>query len=364
MNIVLTGPMGSGKTTVGKKLAESINMKFVDTDQLIEKKSKMNSNEIFSKYGEKKYRTWEEKIIIELLKFDNHVISTGGGIVLNPFNMRRLRRNGLIINLWASIDTLYDRLKTKKDRPLLKKSTFKNDLIKYSKGRLSFYKNADFIINTDDLKNEEIVEKIIELKNLPRVRICGCIAGKNPELQIKKAIENGASLIELRLDLIPKSNISSLIKLSGIPVIATDRKNKNNLIKAIEAGCDYIDIEIESIEKEKLIKKAKKAGCKIILSMHDFDKTPKKINTDKEKADLLKIATKVKSLDDSKRLLDLLENRKDLIIVGMGDIGSFTRIIAPLYGSFLTYASINQNTGPGQFSIRTINNVYRRMGLK
>lgn len=364
MNIVLTGPMGSGKTTVGKPIAKSLGMKFLDTDKLIMKKSEMNVNEIFLKYGEKDYRIREEEVISEVSKLDNHVISTGGGVVLNPVNMRRMRRNGLIINLWASPETLYGRLKDKKDRPLLKKSTFKKDLKKYSEDRLPFYKNADFIIETDQIEAEKIAERIVNIVQMPRVRICGCIAGGNPVKQIQRAIELGASLVELRLDLIPNPDISSLVKMSGLPVIATDRENKDNLIKAIEAGCDFVDIEIESPEKKRIIEKAKQNDCQVIVSMHDFEKTPEKISIEKGNADLFKIATKVNSIEDCKRILDLLKNRNDLIVIGMGEFGSFTRIIAPLYGSYLTYASINKITAPGQLDLKTINNIYKGMGLK
>lgn len=364
MNIVLTGPMGSGKTTVGKAVANALRMKLIDTDNLIMKKTDMSVNEIFVKYGQRDFRRREEEVITEVSKLDNRVIATGGGVVLNPVNMRRLRRNGIVINLWASLDTLCDRLKDKKDRPLLNKPTLRKKLKKYSEGRLPFYKNADFIIETDKIEAEKLVERIVNIAKMPRVRICGCVAGSDSGKQIQQAVELGAYFVELRLDLIPNPDIFSLVQMSSLPVIATDRRNKDNLIKAIEAGCDFVDIEVESPEKKRVIEKAKLNDCQVIVSMHDFEKTPEKFSFEKGNADLFKIATKVNSVEDCKRLLGLLKNKNDLIVLGMGELGTFTRIVAPLLGSYLTYASINQNTAPGQLNLEIMHAIYKGMGLR
>lgn len=364
MNIVLTGPMGSGKTTIGKAVSQDLNMNFIDTDSLIMKKEGMSINEIFAKYGQSDFREREEEVITKVSKLDNHVIATGGGVVLRSVNMRRLRQNGVVINLRASFETLYMRMKYKKDRPLLNKSTFKEELKKHSDGRLQFYKNADFVIETDKMDVEKITERIVNIAKMPHVRICGCVAGSNPAKQIQHAVELGASIVELRLDLIPNPDVSSLVQMSGLPVIATDRKNKNNLINAIEDGCDFVDVETESPEKEKVIEKAKSNDCKVIASMHDFEKTPENFSFNKGKADMFKIAAKVNSIEDCKRLLNLLKNRNDLIVIGMGELGTFTRIVAPLFGSYLTYASIDQSIVPGQLSLETMRGIYRSMGLR
>lgn len=364
MNIVLTGPMGSGKTTIGKSVAKNLNMKFIDTDNLILKKERLSIDEIFAKYGQSDFRILEEEVIAKVSIIDNQVIATGGGVVLSHANMRRLRQNGVIINLRASLETLYERLKDKKDRPLLNKPTIKEDLKKHSEGRLQFYKNADFTIEIGKMDAKMITKRIVNIAKMPHVRICGCVAGSNPAKQIQQAVEIGASIVELRLDLISNPDISSLVQMSGLPVIATDRKNKNNLIKAIDEGCDFVDIEIESQEKEKVIKKAKTNDCKVIASMHNFKKTPKNFLLKKGKADILKIATKVNSIEDCQRLLSLLRNRNDLIIIGMGELGTFTRIVTPLLGSYLTYASIDKSSAQGQLSLETMHGIYRNMGLR
>jgi len=351
MNLVLTGPMGSGKSSVGKILANALCMSLVDTDQLVMKKAGMDIVEIFKQHGQGHFRELEEEVVKQVSKLDNNIISTGGGVVLRPANMRTLRRNGLVINLRASVDTLFNRLKAKKDRPLLNKPNPKEELKKHSEGREPFYNNADHVIETNELSIEETVEKIIKIAKQSRIRVCACIAGEHPAEQINQAIKDGASLIELRLDLIKDPAIASLVAMSGVPVIATDRKNKQNLIRAIEADCDFIDIEAESEEKDQVIEKARLNGCKIIVSTHDFEGTPEDLSRLVEATkggDISKIVTTAKSEENCKNILALL-GKEHRIAFCMGELSQETRIKAPLCGSFLTYSG---NIVPGQLSTK------------
>jgi len=353
MNIVLTGPMGSGKSSVGENLAKALGRNLVDTDQLIIEKAGMDIVEIFKQHGQGHFRELEEEIVKQVSKLDNHIISTGGGVVLRPANMRRLRGNSLVINLCASVDTLFNRLKEKKDRPLLNKPNPKEELRKHSESRKPFYNNADHVIETDDLDVGQVAEKILKIAKQSRIRVCACISGEHPAEQISQAVKDGASLIELRLDLIKDPAIASLVAISGVPVIATDRKNKQNLIRAIESGCDFIDIEAESGEKERVIEKAKLNGCKVIVSTHDFEKTPEDLSELVELTkggDISKIVTTANSESDCKNILTLL-GKEQRIAFCMGELGRETRIKAPLCGSFLTYSG---NIAPGQLSTKEI----------
>ena len=310
MNIVLTGPMGSGKTKVGKKLAQTLNINFIDSDSFFSDKTGHTILDYFNEFGEQAFRKKEKELIKDLASKDNHVIATGGGVVLNPINMRNLRRNGLIINLQASVLTIQKRLEHSLDnRPLLQSSSLKEDIKKYSIEREKYYLNADFFIHTETLSIEEVVAEINKIMNLPRVRICACIAGEKPGWQIQQAINQGASLIELRLDLIKSSEIETLIQESGLPIIATDKQHNITLIQAIDAGCDYVDIDDNNPEKERIITYAKRKKCRIIISMHDYDKTPKTIKISNTKGDFLKIATTIHSYEDGQRLLQLLQNQ-------------------------------------------------------
>lgn len=162
-NIILIGFMATGKTTVGKLLAQKLNMKFVDTDKLIEKNEDMSINEIFNIYGENYFRKIENKIIKNLENKNNTVISTGGGIILNSQNIDILRKNGKIFFLDTSIEKIKDRLKNNKSRPLNKDL---QSIIDLYESRYNLYLNAaDYILNSDKTLSETCKE-IIKLISL------------------------------------------------------------------------------------------------------------------------------------------------------------------------------------------------------
>jgi len=364
MNIVLTGPMGVGKTAVGTQVARELGRKFVDTDGMIERRSGCTIRELFAKMGEAHFRELEKKVVQEVSKKDGLVIATGGGVVLSPENMRRLRSNGIIVNLDAPLDTLMKRLYGVKDRPLHASAKKKRDTLKsYLGKRAGYYSNSDFTVETRKMGIQNVVDRVCSIAMMPFIRICGCISGKNAKRDLRFAIENGVSMLELRLDLIPKPDVEGLVRMSPVPVIATDRKNKERLKEAIGAGCDFVDIETDSLEKDEIIRLARKMGCKVIASFHDFDGVPNKF-PDKGKADLLKIAVKINSKDDMQKLVALHGRRDDIIIVGMGKLGVPLRVFAPLLGSFLTYCHIGKRTAPGQLDLRTLKKRYREIGLR
>ena len=122
MNIVLTGFMGSGKSTCGKMLADITGMNFIDIDTLIEKKTGVTISEIFTHYGEKRFRELESNVIEEVSNMDGCVIATGGGAVMSSRNMDNLRKNGKIIYLHISYDKAMERTKKNiETRPLIHK---------------------------------------------------------------------------------------------------------------------------------------------------------------------------------------------------------------------------------------------------
>jgi shikimate kinase len=163
MNIVITGFMCTGKTSVGKLLAEKLGYQFVDTDDLIEQRVSMKISDIFAVYGEPYFRDVETGVVKEVAKKDKFVISTGGGVVLRKVNMDELRKNGIIVNLTAKPETIYNRLKNQPGvRPLLNKPDPMNEIIKLLSQREEYYKNCDLRIETDNLAVEQIVQQILD----------------------------------------------------------------------------------------------------------------------------------------------------------------------------------------------------------
>ena len=118
-NIVLVGFMGTGKTTVGRLLAEQTGMPLVDIDAMIAERAGKSINEIFAEDGEAHFRTLEREIVKELAARDGQVISTGGGIVLNPDNIADFEKTGLVVCLLASAETVLERVQHDTTRPLL-----------------------------------------------------------------------------------------------------------------------------------------------------------------------------------------------------------------------------------------------------
>ncbi|MBQ4160937.1 MAG: shikimate kinase [Clostridia bacterium] len=161
-NLVLTGFMGTGKSTVGKILAKKLGYRFVDCDAQIEKEEGKTINEIFALYGENGFRDIESRVIASLSQKSNSVIATGGGAVLRKENIDNLRKNGVVVLLNADIETIVQRLADKTDRPLAKGKSAE-ELAEKFKSRESFYANNDFAFDVGDLSPMNIADKIIDL---------------------------------------------------------------------------------------------------------------------------------------------------------------------------------------------------------
>ncbi len=170
-NIVLTGFMGVGKTAVGKHLAQLLQMEFIDTDQLIEE-SFMKIPDIFRLYGEDRFRQEEMLVVKKAAAFSNCVIATGGGVVLNPDNMKALRSNGWIVLLTARPEVIAERLKGGETRPLLQQADDKIKLIReLLRAREKYYRNCDISIDTSDLSVSQVAEEIIRRLDISAVGV-------------------------------------------------------------------------------------------------------------------------------------------------------------------------------------------------
>jgi len=162
-NIVLTGFMGTGKTTIGRALAKKLQMRLVDIDEEIEKEQKMSINDIFSRHGEPHFRDIETAMIQELSRDNNIIISTGGGAVLRDENMEALKENGIIFCLNATAETILERTGRSQDRPLLKVENPNEKITELLAYRRPFYERAGIMIETDGKTHLEVVQEIMEI---------------------------------------------------------------------------------------------------------------------------------------------------------------------------------------------------------
>ncbi|MDR3256703.1 MAG: shikimate kinase [Endomicrobium sp.] len=169
MNLVVTGFMGTGKSKTGKILSEKLKMNFFDTDSLIEKKLGLSISDIFKKFGEFYFRQIETGIIKEVSEKDFVIISCGGGAVLNIANITVLRKKGIIINLYASAEIIYERLKSENNRPLLKCKDPLSEIKKLLTVRKDAYKNYDISFNTDGLTASEVADKILSENSIRKI---------------------------------------------------------------------------------------------------------------------------------------------------------------------------------------------------
>lgn len=163
MNIVLCGMMGVGKSSVGIRIAELTGRRWYDTDIVISDRYGRISD-IFEYYGEAYFRSLETGIVRELADMDGLVISTGGGLVLKPENNELLKKNGKIVFLRASFETLLTRVRADETRPLLKDTGKTAErLSELLAARLPVYEAvADKIVDTDDKSVDEVAHMILE----------------------------------------------------------------------------------------------------------------------------------------------------------------------------------------------------------
>lgn len=167
-NIVITGFMGTGKSVVAKELARKLKMEFIDMDRIIEEYQGMSIAAIFVRYGEKYFRAQENKLVKELSQKENMVIASGGGTLLSSDNARMLSQRGQTICLYADSQTIYNRVKRKNNRPLLKGENVLSEINRLLEKRKKIYDNIKWKIDTTNLATREVVDKIINHLKLER----------------------------------------------------------------------------------------------------------------------------------------------------------------------------------------------------
>ena len=161
--IVLVGMMGAGKSTIGRFLSRVIKFNFVDTDKEIEKLENKTISAIFNDYGEKYFREKEKELIKSLSACQNTILALGGGTFENEETRKLLKKNGIVIYLKATPQTLFKRIHTEIHRPLLHKNFSVDTIAFILKKRIANYEKAHYIVDTNNKTPKEIVRKILEV---------------------------------------------------------------------------------------------------------------------------------------------------------------------------------------------------------
>lgn len=168
MNIILYGLRGTGKTTIGKLLAEKMHKKFIDTDDVRLEKFRQTAEEVVENGGWPLFRAQEKEVILDIAKnFDNSIISTGGGAMMDEENVIALKKNGKTILLIANTKTMANRIyeeRKKNNRPALTSNKNPEQEIEeiWDQRKDKYLNLADLIIDTSEEKNEEYIDKIIK----------------------------------------------------------------------------------------------------------------------------------------------------------------------------------------------------------
>jgi len=192
----------------------------------------------------------------------------------------------------------------------------------------------------------------------------------------KNSVEAGADILELRIDALDDPDpdlVSRIIKEIDYPLIATNRRmeeggffqgSESERIEILLAAAKHakiVDIELQTSDEH--IEKIVKASKSTIISYHDFEKTPSTdqlldiVHRERAVGDIAKFAVMPQNISDTLTVLNVLSQVKDTVGISMGDIGKYTRVVAPLFGSPITFASLDNKSAPGQIDIKTTKNI-------
>jgi shikimate kinase len=174
-SIVFVGLMGAGKTAIGRRVAGLLGLRFVDSDHEIESVSRMTIPDLFERYGEPEFRALEQRVILRLLEQGPQVLSTGGGAFINAQTRAAIEDHGVSVWLKADVDTLFERVSKKQNRPLLKTPNPRAVLEKLMAERYPVYELADVTVPTRDERKEVIAAEVIEtlFRHLKQVHAAG-----------------------------------------------------------------------------------------------------------------------------------------------------------------------------------------------
>ncbi|HEU5047166.1 MAG TPA: shikimate kinase [Rickettsiales bacterium] len=161
--IVLVGLMGAGKSTIGRRLASELGLRFVDSDNEIAEAAECSISDIFAIYGETIFRDLEKRVILRLLGSEPIILATGGGAFMNPQIREAVKEHGLSIWLRADIDVLLERVSRRNTRPLLENGDKRAILMRLKAEREPVYGTADMVVDNDIGDHDKVVANIMEM---------------------------------------------------------------------------------------------------------------------------------------------------------------------------------------------------------
>jgi shikimate kinase len=160
-NLALIGFMGAGKSCVGRLAASALHFDYLDTDQVIEFRAHKSVGQVFEQDGEPAFRDWERRVVEELMTRKKTVISTGGGLPANEANLASLKTHALVVCLWASPETIFERVRGHSHRPLLNEPDPLAKIRELLAAREAFYRQADVLVNTEMRSAREVATQVI-----------------------------------------------------------------------------------------------------------------------------------------------------------------------------------------------------------
>jgi shikimate kinase len=160
--LVLVGMMGAGKTTVGRRLANRLGRRFIDSDEEVEKAAGMSIEDIFRLHGEDDFRAGEVKVIARLLKEEAIVLGTGGGAFINPETRALVKASAVSVWIKADFEVLFARVSRRSNRPLLKTANPRETLQRLMEARYPMYAEADVTVVSRDVPQDQVATEVIE----------------------------------------------------------------------------------------------------------------------------------------------------------------------------------------------------------
>lgn len=160
-NLALIGFMGTGKSCVGRLAADVLHFTFLDTDRVVEARAGAAISDIFAQQGEPAFREWERRIVGEVARRTRTVIATGGGLPVGEGNLASLKTHALVVGLWASPETILERVRLHDHRPLLNQPEPLETIRQLLAVREPFYRQADVLVSTEMRSLREVAMQVV-----------------------------------------------------------------------------------------------------------------------------------------------------------------------------------------------------------